>query len=318
MIKVDSNPYPLGIRRILSLNSLFCSVVEKFIWLVATMTTLSSFPHNYELPVWPAPASDNCDDLWPLEPFDFDLNDIDIRRILDPSSVISVESFPFFRAETPEPSLLQKNSTPEDVSLNSMHTLEQLEKTLTPEPMILDRLPTPEPDPGSVNFSYQPGVLQATIITESTPLYDTPPSNSCYLYNQPTLMPLPIHRASTPETSPLDSIPTPEPSPLPNKPIPEALCNTPAPSCNAMYSSPTPESSPVEKTPPLLPPGTSPLQMFEIKPEACRDTVYSPSKFRQVVLNPEKKEVPMDCESKETSFLRCVKKEEKQQDSPGK
>lgn len=282
------------------------------------MTTLSSFPHNYELPVWPAPSSDNCEDLFPLEPFDFDLNDFDIRRILDPSGVISVESFPFFRPETPEPSLLQKISTPEDVSLNSMQTLGQLEKTFTAETMILNRLPTPEPDPVNVNFSYQPGVLQTTIPTESTPLYDTPTSNSSYLYNQPTLMPSPFHGASTPETSPLDSIPTPEPSPLPNKPIPEALCNTPAPSCNAMYSFPTPESSPVERIPPPPPPGTSPLQMFEIKPEACIVTAKSPSKFRQVVLNPEKKEVSMDCEGNETSFLRSVKKEEKQQDFQGK
>ena len=282
------------------------------------MTTLSSFPHNYELPVWPTPSSDNCEDLFPLEPFDFDLNDFDIRRILDPSSVISVESFPLFRPETPEPSLLQKISTPEDVSLNSMQTLGQLEKTFTAETMILNRLPTPEPDPVSVNFSYQPGALQTTITTESTPLYDAPTSNSSYLYNQPTLIPSPLHRASTPETSPLDSIPTPEPSPLPNKPIPEALCNTPAPLCNAMYSFPTPESSPVERIPPPPPPGTSPLQMFEIKPEACRDTANSPSKFGQVVLNPEKKKVSMDCEGKETSFLRSVKTEEKQQDFPGK
>lgn len=280
------------------------------------MTTLSSFPHNYELPVWPTPSSDNCEDLFPLEPFDFGLNDFDIRRILDPSSVISLESFPLFRPETPEPSLLQKISTPEDVSLNSMQTLGQLEKTFTAETMILNRLPTPEPDPVSVNFSYQPGVLQTTITTESTPLYDAPTSNSSYLYNQPTLIPSPLHRASTPETSPLDSIPTPEPSPSPNKPIPEALCNTPAPLCNPMYSFPTPESSPVERIPPPPPPGTSPLQMFEIKPEACRDTANSPSKFGQVVLNPEKKEVSMDCEGKETSFLRSVKTEEKQQDFP--
>ena len=282
------------------------------------MTTLSSFPHNYELPVWPTPSSDNCEDLFPLEPFDFGLNDFDIRRILDPSSVISLESFPLFRPETPEPSLLQKISTPEDVSLNSMQTLGQLEKTFTAETMILNRLPTPEPDPVSVNFSYQPGALQTTITTESTPLYDAPTSNSSYLYNQLTLIPSPLHKASTPETSPLDSIPTPEPSPLPNKPIPEALCNTPAPLCNAMYSSPTPESSPVERIPPPPPPGTSPLQMFEIKPEACRDTANSPSKFGQAVLNPEKKEVSMDCEGKETSFLRSVKTEEKQQDFPGK